>query len=237
MLQDIHEESVTKKYPIGMRYAIDDRVFRYCHAESNPGGVSPLILRSRAVVNKHKPVLATGVIAALAGATQITCTVAGVADGDYENGYIIQQPTVDWAGNMILAIRNNVGGVYTLKNPLIYPVAATDNLFFSKNIYAAVGKIPTNGEGKEYMSWVAVPLMDVTPEYYFWGQTWGPCCVQFGEGTPHRPGESPSERFFGFDYYGAAVYASDALGIHSCGFVLPNTWGTYSMLCMLQISP
>jgi len=237
MLQNIHEQSAIKKYPIGMRYAIDDRVFRYCKAEADPGGVSSTILRSRAVVFKHIPVTATGVVAAAAGASQITCTVAGVSDGDYENGYIIQQPTVGWAGNMILAIRNNVGGVYTLKNPLIYEVKATDNLSFSKNIYAEVGKIPTNGTGKEYMSWVAVPMMDVTPENYFWGQTWGPCCIQFGEGTPHRPGESPSERFFGFDYYGAAIYASDALGVHSCGFVLPNTWGAWSMLCMLQISP
>jgi len=223
-----------------MRYAVDDMVFRYCHAEVSPGGTSPLIRRNRGVVFKQIPVTASVVVAALVDATEITATVAGVSDGDYRDGYIIQQPTVDWDGNAKLRIRNNRLGVYTLKDALAYAVAATDNLMFSKNIYSDVGKIPTNGTGKEYMSIVAVPLIHVTPEYYFWGQTWGPCCVQFGEGTPHRPGETASERSFGFDYYGAAICQTPApfnLPVQKGGFVLPNTWGTWSILVMLQLSP
>ena len=240
MKQSIWVESAVQNYPVGMRLRFDDMTFHYCHAEADPGGVSSTIRRNRGVVFKQIPVTASGVVAAPAGATQITCTVAGVTDHLYKDGHIIQQPTVNWDGNAKLRIKDNVAGVYTLKDPLVYPIAATDNLFFSKNIYSEVGKIPTNGTGKEYMSIVAVPLIHVTPLYYFWGQTWGPCCVQFGQGTPHRPGESPSERAFGFDYYGAAICQSPApfsLIMQKGGFVLPNTWTTWSMLVMLQLSP
>lgn len=240
MKQSIWEEVAVPKYPVGMRLAVEDMVFRYCHAAPSLGGTSPLIRRNRAVVFQQIPVTASGVVAAAVGATQITCTVAGVTDHLYKDGYIIQQPTVAWDGNAKLRIKDNVGGVYTLKDPLVYAIAATDTLFFSKNMYSEVGKIPTNGTGKEYMSWVAVPLIHVTPEYYFWGQTWGPCCVQFGEGTPNRPGESPSVRAFAFDYYGAAICGATAFNAPSQqvgGFVIPNTWTTWSILVMLQLSP
>lgn len=242
MLQGFYEEKSAQQYPIGLRVARDDRVFRYCKAEANPGGTSPTIRRNRGVVFTQKPVLATGVVAALAGATQITCTVAGVADGDYDEGYIIQQPTVNWDGNSVLRIRRNADGVYYLKDPLAYPIATTDNLFFNKNIYAQVGKTPTNHQDKEYRAIVAVPLIHVTPEYYFWGQTWGPCCLQFGNGSA-KPGQKPSARSLWFDYYGAVLtWGGTGSGIDGqvlqyAGFCLPDTFGSDSMLCMLQISP
>ena len=238
--QGIYEESVTQNYAVGTKRVVDDMVFRYCHAEADPGGTSSTIRANRAVVDKHIPITASAVTAASVGDTTITATVSDVAANNYLNGYIIQQPTVGWDQNSKLRIKSNTTTVFTLKDPLVQIVAATDTMLFSKNMYASVGKIPTNGTGKEYMSWVAVPLLHVTAEYYFWGQTWGPCCIQYGEGTTDRPGETASVRAFGFDYYGAAICSSTALNAPSQqigGFVIPNTWGTWSMLMMLQLSP
>lgn len=237
--QGIYEESATQNYDIGTRRIVDDMVFRYCETEADPGGTSSTIRANRAVVTKHIPVTASAVTAAVVTATTVTATVAGVSADLYKDGYIIQQ-TSPWTQNSKLRIKSNTTTVFTLKDPLVLAVGSSDTMLFSKNMYKDVGKIPTNGTGKEYMSWVAVPLLHVTASYYFWGQTWGPCCIQYGEGSTDRPGETASVRAFGFDYYGAAICSSTALNAPSQqigGFVIPNTWGTWSMLMMLQLSP
>lgn len=239
-IPNVYAEDATQKYPIGTKLVLDDMVFRYCKAEADPGGTSSTIRANRAVVCKHIPVTASAITAAAVDATTITCTVAGVSANLYENGYIIQQPTVSWDQNSKLRIMSNTTTVFTLKDALVQAIASTDTLLFSKNMYKDVGKIPTNGTGKEYMSWVAVPLLHITPSCYFWGQTWGPCCIQYGEGTTDRPGESASVRSFAFDYYGAAICSSTAVNADTQqigGFVIPNTYGTWSMLMMLQLSP
>ncbi len=238
-IPNVYAESATQEYPIGTKLVLDDMVFRYCEAEADPGGTSSTIRANRAVVCKHIPVTASVVVAADVGDTTITATVASVSANLYENGYIIQQPTVSWDQNSKLRIKSNTTTAFTLKDALVEAVASTDTMLFSKNMYKDVGKIPTNGTGKEYMSWVAVPLLHITASYYFWGQTWGPCCIQYGEATTDRPGETASVRAFAFDYYGAAICSSTALNAPSQqigGFVIPNTYGTWSMLVMLQLS-
>lgn len=235
--QGIYEQSATKNYDIGTRRVLDDMVFRYCQAEPATGTTYKAIQPSRAVVNKHVPVTASAVTAASVGASTITATVASVAASSYKDGYIIQQNS-PWTQNSKLRIKDNTTTVFTLKEPLVLAVGASDTMLFSRNMYSDVGMIVTNGTGKEYMSWVAVPLLGITAEYYFWGQTWGPCCVQYGEGTTHRPGETASERAFSFDYYGAAIHADDYLEASmTFGWVIPNTWGTWSMLMMLRLAP
>jgi len=239
-IPNVYAEDAVQKYPIGTKLVLDDMVFRYCHAEADPGGTSSTIRANRAVVFKQIPVTASVVVAADVGDRTITATVAGVAVNNYENGYIIQQPTVSWDQNSKLRIKSNTTTVFTLKDALVEAVAATDTMLFSKNMYSDVGKIPTNGTGKEYMSWVAVPLLHITPSCYFWGLTWGPCCIQYGDGSTDRPGETASVRAFGFNFYGAAICSAGALNAPSQqigGFVIPNTWGTWSMLVMLQLSP
>jgi len=235
--QGIYEESSTQQHPIGSRLIVDDMVFKYCAAEADPGGTSSTILPNMAVVNKAAPVAASAITAITStGATAITCTVAGTAAHAYENGYIIQQPTVAWTQNGKLRIADNTTTVYTLKDPIVQTIASTDNLYFNKNMYADVGKNPTNIAGRQFTSWVAVPLLAITPSYYFWGQTWGPCCLQFGEGSAHRGGETEDERFFGFNVYGGTATSNIPERMHA-GFVIPYTFGTYSMLFMLQITP
>jgi len=235
--QGIYEESATQNYDIGTKRVVDDMVFHYCQAEADSGSTYKAIQPNRAVVTKHIPVTASAVTAASVGATTITATVSDVAANNYADGYIIQQNS-PWTQNSKLRIKSNTTTVFTLKDPLVLAVGASDSLHFSKNMYKDVGMLETNATGKEYHSWAAVPLLGVTAEYYFWGQTWGPCCVQYGVGTPHRPGESPSERSFAFDYYGAAIYSSDLLAAgNAAGWVIPNTWGTWSMLMMLRLAP
>lgn len=233
---NVYAESAVQEYPIGTKLILDDMVFKYCHAEADPGGVSSVIMPNMAVVNKHTPVTASDITAGKLEDTTITCTVSDVAVNNYEGGYIIQQPTVGWTQNSKLRIKSNTTTVFTLKDALVQTIASTDNLLFSKNMYSCVGKSPTNVASRQFMSWVAVPLLYITPEYYFWGQTWGPCCLQFGEGTPHLPGETEDERFFGFNVYGGVATSNIPERMHA-GFVIPNTFGTSSMLFMLQISP
>jgi len=257
--QGIYEESVTQNYPIGTRRVVDDMVFKYCHSRTDPTGQASLPLANRGVVNTHLAVLDTTVVAASVAATTITATVAGVAANSYENGYIIQQPTVGWTQNSKLRIKSNTTTVFTLKDPLVESVATTDNLFFSKNMYAAVGKSPVTGADSAYRtdrSIVAVPLLDITSEYYFWGQTWGPCCVQFGDAT-YRAGDTSygdwGNRVVWFDHYGAASCGSEpddspaapykcGRGVQIAGFCIPCTYDTggivdWSILIFLQLTP
>jgi len=255
--QGIYEESATKNYPIGTKRIVDDMTFHYCAARTEPTtGTSKSILASRAVANTHSYVTASTVVAANAGATSITATVAGTATNAYENGYILQQPS-PWTHNQKIRIKSNTTTVYTTKDPLEQLVNAADNLFFSKNMYASCGKTATDGSDyahREYRRFVAVPLLNVTSAYYFWGQTWGPCCIQF-ESSTYLPGGLAN--VYGtwrtstvfFDDYGAVSPGGEegtapyncGCGTQEAGFVIPDTYTAgadgWSILIYLQIAP
>lgn len=176
MLQDIYSESSTKKYPIGMRYARDDRVFRYCRAGS-------ALLASYGAYNANLPVGPiesdpTIVIGAGEGGVidskTVVATVASVLVDDFAEGFF-----VDWTPPFrVIRIRSNTatngsGDVtFTLYDALKAAVEEADSCALYHNIYSRV-EFPASESG--FQSVVCLPPIDVQNTFYFWGQTWGPC--------------------------------------------------------------
>jgi len=174
MLQDIYAESKTPKYPIGMRYARDDRVFRYCRAGS-------VLKASYGAYNANIPrgpegddfVIGAGEGGA-AGSKTVVASVATVTEDQYAEGYFVFWPTPF----RVYRIRSNTatngsGDVtFTLYDKLVAAVEAGDACAIYHNIYSKA-VWPSTHSG--FMSVVCLPVIDVQNTYYFWGQTWGPC--------------------------------------------------------------
>lgn len=176
MLQGIYEESAIQRYPIGMRYAIDERVFRYCRAGSN----------LRALYEGHCGNFPregnTDAVEYAAGTYQITIPMnpngvnyAAEQVADYwKDGYIwiMEWPIVTGLGQMyrIKSSSAAVGGFVTLTlyEPLKVTVAASTWITAWPNIYSDIRGWHAR------KSLVCVPLIPITSGRYFWGQTWGP---------------------------------------------------------------
>ncbi|GAH60329.1 unnamed protein product, partial [marine sediment metagenome] len=88
--------------------------------------------------------------------------------------------------------------------------------------------------GVGYGAVVAVPLIDVTPGYYFWGQTWGRFASLCG-GWGINIGDTQHQREIHFDGGGAMVYRPGALDhdahMQRAGYILS------SQMVMLQLAP
>ena len=87
------------------------------------------------------------------------------------------------------------------------------------------------------VSVVCVPLIDVTANYYFWGQTWGPAMFVAG-GT--APGRTSSYRDVVFATDGSVLDASDvATGLNQrAGYILSQTTSSDGdQLVQLQLAP
>ena len=252
-VQDIHEESEVQKYTIGTRVVIDDRVFRYCQAKE---ALDPL-LGARADVMPREGEM--DAVAYEVGDTEVTIPM-----NQYGVDYVAEQVADYWAEGYIWiqtgmqlhrikssAVATTTGRVtsltggfvtLTLYEGLRTAVAASAWITAWVNHYK-VCKHEHSGK----MSVVAMPLVGVTINYYFWGQTWGPC---FGVQTSTKPGLASGDRevFFGSD--GALVTGGDVCNTglaQKAGFLITNTepWtnagnsaeGGGDQFYMLQLSP
>lgn len=193
MLQGIYDESAIQKYPIGIRIALDDRVFRYCKAAGNLIG----LFGGRCTNFPREG--NTDAVEYAAGTYQITIPmnpngVNYVAEqvADYwKDGYIwiMQWPIVTSVGQMyrIKSSSAAVGGFVTLTlyEPLKVTVGASTWITAWPNIYSYI-KTDTDPR----MSVVCVPLIPVISGRYFWGQTWGPIFMASGQ----SPGRNDHDR-------------------------------------------
>ncbi len=246
MKQDIDQASDVQIYPLGKRYAIDDRVFRYARAGGTLNtdlGAKNALLQCIAFTTIHASVSA--------GATQVSIDVAA-GDGVLNNGvigvdelaggYIVIYPGAE--NSFVRRIVRNTATTgagemtLTLNKPLPCALTAVMHTECIASIYSNVTSV-NNG----FMSIVGLPTVPATIRQYLWLQTWGPCWI-----APHGgvgKNDSDMAAYFGGD---AGVNQGDelnpagtsvALTNQYAGFVLASAKdnGQGAPFIMLQISP
>lgn len=255
--QDVHEESATQKYTIGTRWAIDDRVFRYCQAKE---ALDPL-LGGRADVMPREGNMDG--VAYVVGDTVLTVPmndngpdyVAEQVAGYWDEGYIWIQSAImqmhrikSSAAATTTGRTTSITGGYvdvTLYEAITSAIAASTWQTAWVNPYK-VCKHEHSGK----MSVVCQPLLSVTVDYYFWGQTWGPC---FGVLNGAAIGRISNDRSVYYTSDGSlqagGTQAESTGGAHKqrAGFVITNTeaWTNAGdsaelggdQFYMLQLSP
>lgn len=172
--QDILTESITQNFEIGTRLVVDDRVFRYCKAKA-------------ALINLRG---GAGDVMPREGETDAVDYEVGTFDitiPENPNGpdYALESVENYWAGGFIwISTAPSPGQMHRIKSS-----AAASSGFITLTLYEALNvRVPG---GTWITAWVNLyasvirktsktsvicqPLISITPDYYFWGQTWGPC--------------------------------------------------------------
>lgn len=187
MKQDMDQASDIQIYPIGMRYAIDDRAFRYAKAGGTLNsdlGAKNALLQCIAYTDLYA--------SAPAGATQVSIDIAAT-DGVLSNGvigvdelaggYVVFFPGAE--NSFVRRIVKNTAttvadaaGVMTLTidKPLPCALTAANGAECIASIYSNVRTDLAVGDSPLYAV-VGIPTVPATVGQYLWLQTWGPCWV------------------------------------------------------------
>jgi len=245
------EVNASQIYPLGMRYAVDDKVYRYVQADSARQ------LRAAYSVFPDVTFAETGTVAATAaiGATVVSLTAVGtVVANEFDGGLmgVLGGGAVLNYGEQY-RIRSNtapVGGVFTvtLYDPLVAALTiGTDSVVLNHSVYRRVisqRQRQVDGVATDYRksSPCGVPLRFVPLNYYCWIQTWGHCFMVGSSGTE---GTANSERAMQIDDVGALIRLrdlGDGLGRHAYGGnIVPITTGGNQpsglIAVMLMLSP
>lgn len=225
MLQELYAESVSQIYPIGMRYAKDERVFHYAQAGDalRPAwGAQAWNAYSSGTTRESATIQA----AALIGATSISCTAQGTVTADmFKGGYAC----IYW--EMVNhRIRSNTaaapGGTFTvtLEDALGQAIDAASVVSLYRNQYSDV-RLGLGGALDLWLSTVGIAPRAVQSGYYHWLQTYGPCV---GVGVDNI-GETAAERGLYFLANGALFtmtgqHASNNQPANQyAGYLLPYT--------------
>jgi len=230
MLQEILEQSLTQKYPIGMRHAEGDRTFRYSLAAGD-------ITAMKAAHQGAAPTeVNTAAVEYAAGTYEVTILDTTVrAINYYRDGYIWIMVAGDYR---MYKIKSSAAGAgvsvaLTLAEALVVTVPASTWCTAWPNLYSGVLGTTTG-----FMSMICVALIDITSAYYFWGQTWGPC---FGTSMGVIPGLTSGQRDVFFNSDGALIAGDDmsldTTVMQRAGFIISNTTGGGDQFYMLQLSP
>ncbi len=198
-VQEIYTATEAKNYRIGTRRVQDERTFRYCKADATYGVTYPFwaCCDSHQYQTTDMQDCIEGVTIGAGVATDLTLTTldsntAHIADF-FENGWavltvgsIIRMIRIRSSTAQTAATAGQV--VLTLWEPLGMVVAEGSQLQVFPSIYSAVASCKAgSGINDTLTVKVCMPIMPVAAEYYFWGQTWGPCygipSVTFPRGT------------------------------------------------------
>jgi len=242
MKQGIFELSSTPIYPIGKRYPIDERVFRYgqIYGVNAMGG--------RAVANlATAEEVTTATVASAIGATTVTIIVvaaAGLVANELQGGYLCYKKTRYYRHRIKShpAAGNGATCVLTLETAIVgHAIAIGDTLIAYHSPWRRVGNGATYGALVSFVGW---PFGDIAIGQYTWLQTWGPV-----NGAPAVFfGDLPSERQVWFAGDGSLTtfhVPSPQGGYQHAGFWVPCTWyggAAHPMedgghLVFLQIAP
>ncbi|KKM83102.1 hypothetical protein LCGC14_1312740 [marine sediment metagenome] len=229
--QGVYEGSVTQKYRIGSRMVVDDRVFRY-------GKATEALIRNMGALNSASwPINAATLTATTIATSQIKVVEATCSAGDYAGGYIVLFTSP-------LQIRRILGNDASDGTEAILYVDGAWELGGAigtwatgyKSIFRAIQAPPA--AAPNYVSFICVPLISVTINYYFWGQTWGPC---YGVADGTVPGSAANKRDLYFASSGnLEPYGDGAAGVGGqyAGYIIPTTsLGSGDQFYMLSLQP
>jgi len=254
MLQDIDKASDVQIYPLGMRYAMDDRVFHYAKA----GGTLNTDVGAKNALPQmfgYSPVHA-----ALIGAkTVVIDVIAGAGKGgdgvialnELAGGYMniftheLIHPPTSWTINRKIVTNTPIAGAeamtVTIDKPL--PVALTGgNTMHAEGIASIYQNIqsgsPVAIPFMARMPVVGFPTVYATIGQFLWLQTWGPLWGAPVGGGGYGDGDNNRLVVFtaagNLDDYDAALPA-----LQHAGFVLCNAFGGGPgvAIFILQLSP
>lgn len=194
MLQDIHEQSVIQRYPIGFGIGYDNCIFHYSkitHAIGNVGTYRLAVSTDQILqVNDRLSVAPAKII----GDKTIVVDVVSVAapgGGMFQGGVVALDELIGghieiWpvaGGNQFMyrRIMHNTavaGGsiTITVDKPFNFAVGVGSQVTIHPNIYRAV-KSAVDAGLAGYQSAVGVPVIPVTLNWFAWLKTYGPCFV------------------------------------------------------------
>ena len=222
--QEIYEESETKKYWLGTRRVVDERVYHYCKASAN-GCAQPYwgAQDSHKYKSDDTEDCIEGVTVGdkeIGDLTLVTLdtNAAHVADF-FEGGWAVV--TVVSTIQMLRIRSSTAGGTsvtLTLWDPLSMDVAEGSQLQVFPSIYSSVERVLGGGDTKGVT--VCVPNIIVTASYYFWGQTWGHCYGIPSEAFPR----GSYEQDLVFNYDGSVKLRTDGVNLihQTAGYRLFN---------------
>lgn len=186
MLQDIHEESVIQRYPIGQRYAVDERVYHYAkaaHAIGNVGTYRLSVCTDQILAINDMLSVAP---AAVVGDKEVTIAIGAfqggvVAKNEFINGYAEIWPVAGGNQFMYRRILGNTavsGGniTITVDKAFNFALGVGSQVTIHPSVYRAVKSAGDAGL-VNYQVAVGLPTIPVTNAYYFWLQTYGPCFI------------------------------------------------------------
>lgn len=244
MLQDIDTVSNVQRYRLGVKYALDDRAFRYGKA----GGTLNPDLGAKNTLPQH---IATAAIQAnaLKGDRIVAITIHntdGIAgDGVIQANELAGGYVVIWthAGNTInrrivantATTHTSLVMVLTLDKPL--PCALTATTMHAECMASPYLNVQTSISDK--MSVVGIPTMLATINQYLWLQTWGP--IWIAPQAEVSVGSNNRQVVFRHDGSIDEYDATDPNTIKAqhAGFVLANApgGGQGAAFIFLQITP
>lgn len=240
--QGIREQSATARYEIGSRLempAPDFRVFHYCRAD-----IAHTNIVSAGIANGDTLHFMNSAVAGVIGDRTFT-VVIDPADGAYvRNQFRGGSLTVHTAPiQIVYSIIGNepddgTNVLLYLGEPLIAAVALPTFCEIHENQYNST--VPMTGAGDQ--SVVAVPLMPVTINNFFWGQTWGKCICAAAVGGGIGAVVNEASVYFQDDgSIGCATDLAPAGGFQHAGYIIPTTSrlaaNADSLYFMLQLDP
>jgi len=246
MKQGIMELSAVQRYPLGTRYAKDERVFRYGRA----GNESALIQSYGLFPAMTFAESAVAAASSAVGALTVTCTAQGtVAEDEYKGGYLvcssggekypyyrIKSNTAASAGETFVVTLEDT--LHTGKEGVTAIIVSSTVITLYKSPWAEIRS--AKAELASVGGWtgvICVALVTVPKLNYFWGQTWGPVALS---GFNYY-GDVLGQRAMGFGSCGDAVIRSIEPDAQYAGFLLPYTDGVAvpgaATLIFLQIAP
>ena len=242
--QGIREQSIIPNYEIGCRMQMpspDYRVFHYCEADiAHTNVVSAGIANGDTLHFANCAPLVAGVVG-----DRTIQFVIDPADGAYvRDQFRGGSITIHTAPiQIVYSIIGNepddgTNVLLRLGEPLIAPVAMNTFSEIHENQYKST--VPMTGAGDQ--SVVAVPLMPVTINNFFWGQTWGPCiCAAAIGGGIGAVANEKSVYFQDDGSIACATGLAPATGFQFAGYIIPTTRRlgatADSLHFMLQLDP
>lgn len=242
-------QSITQRYKIGSRLrGLDGLTWHYCRCGAH-GVVAAY--RERGMVSLVTPLNEDDVEGdfVVVGLTPIGATQVVITDGDadhvadyWANGKVeFWEEMVATLGTQHRTIKSSTptDGTHvtlTLYQPLQFALGNGERMEICRSIYAEVDQTEYAGSPTPTMKSIAcVPTFaPITPEYYFWGQTWGMCTV--AANIEDDVGQLASERLITFHHPDGSIhsYVADA---QIAGYVLPDSTVRDQTIIMLQLDP
>ena len=185
MDQSIYAESKTQKYRLGERLILGDRVFHYASAGAalDQGYLLEAAILGGAVTTAQVDLVNAAAAVGDKTLTLTTGTTAQTKDR-FRDGYasVVSDTNAHGAGVMY-KIKSHPGQaaagalVFTLYDAIVKAITTDCRISLTANLWARVKQTAvTTAVGMP----VGVSLIDVTSEYYFWCQTWGPVSMLTG---------------------------------------------------------